>query len=228
MSERAQELPIVVGSWSDEQGRRHFLGFSEVESRRAMMAWHRILAKSSVRSGQTALVVSTPDDVHQAMPLEMALDDIGVIILNADASPFEAQRIEAFIRNFDPEYVFGLTASVLQGLRTAGHDPAALLRGRSAWLRDCACRELAGVAGLRVMRWTALGPATLIGCGRSDALHIDAMEWQLELRGDAPLLTHRFTAADSAPLHLQLSHSVRLLGPVCACGSTDPLVEIAP
>jgi hypothetical protein len=219
------EPAIAVGSWHDGVA-DHFLPFSEVEARRATNAWRRIFDATGLERGSAALVVALVEETHQLIPLEAALDEAGVLILNADASLYEAQRIEAFIRNFDPACIFGLTAATLEGLTERGHDVAQLLAGRSVWVRDCAHALLKGLPGLRLLRWTALGPAVLMGCGRGDGLHIDRFEWSVAIDGGRARLAHRLGAAAPAPVTVA-APGARLLDSLCPCGNGDPLIALA-
>lgn len=75
------------------------------------------------------------------------------------------------------------------------------------------------------MRWTTLGPATLIGCGCNDALHIDSFEWNVDIAAGGVRLQHRLGAAELEPIILSASRAT-VCAEVCACGNSDVLITL--
>lgn len=214
--------PLFVGHFFD--GREwQFLPVTERAAKRAMRAYLRVLDSFGFPPGSRALVIANYDDWAMTIPLEMALTASRITIFNADASPFEAGRIESFIRRFDPKLIIGVDAAVLQGLDSAGHDVHQLFAGRRVWTRDAASHDrLCGdESGGGVYRWSMLGPAPGMECREACGLHVDGEEWDLQVQGGELLVNSRLGREPALR-----SQSTGVKGVVeegvCACGNADP------
>lgn len=214
--------PLFVGHFFDGQDWQ-FLPVTERDAKRAMRAYLRVLDSFSLPPGSRALVIANYDDWAMTIPLEMALTASKITIFNADASPFEAGRIESFIRRFDPGLIIGVDAGVLQGLDSAGHDLDRLFSGRSVWTRDAGSYErLSGKEGSsNVYRWNMLGPAVAMECREACGLHVDGEEWDLQVQDGEVLVSSRL-GREPALQSQRTGVSGSLEEGICACGNADP------
>jgi hypothetical protein len=215
--------PLFVGHFYDGS-QWQYLPMSDREVRRAMRAILQVLDSFRFPARSCALVLAGHDEWAMSIPLEAALTNNKMILFNADASPYEAPRIEAFIRRFDPPMVFGPTADVLQGLESAGHTLGTLFDGRVVWAGDApAYHRLKAETGARVFRRMMVGPALAMECSQGCGLHVDAEEWALEQEGGEIALSHRL--GRNPPLVKQKS-GVRggIDCSVCRCGNASPRV----
>lgn len=215
--------PLFVGHFFDGEDWQ-FLPVTERAAKRAMRAYLRVLDSFSFPPGSRALVIANYDDWAMTIPLEMALTTSRITILNADASPFEAGRIEAFIRRFDPKLVIGVDAGVLQGLDSAGHDIHRLFAGRRVWTRDAAShnRLAAEEGGCSVYRWSMLGPALGMECREACGLHVDGEEWDLRLQDGEVLVSSRLDRQAAALRSQRTGLCGTIEEGICACGNADP------
>jgi len=221
-----QFLPHFVGHYWDGAD-WNYLPMTHREVERAVLTNIRVMDtfRHPTRSG--VLVIACFDDWALTIPLEEAVIRSKNIVYNADDSPFEANRIEAFLRRFNPPMVFGVSEGVLQGLQTMGHSAAELFAGRTVWCRDpAAYRQLAGVPEIRLRRWQQIGPAAAMECVAGGGLHVDAEEWLLEEDNGEILVTNRlgrFPEITRVTTGLKGSIDTRC----CPCGISNPKVVLA-
>jgi hypothetical protein len=165
-------------------------------------------------------------EVVQFAPFEQALTLLGLIGINADASPFDAARVESIMRQFDIAAVCGVTKGVLDGLIALGHDPARVFAGTVVWARPDAWPLVAAMPGVTARRCAELGPVLGLECVEGDGLHIDAREWSLGDVGGTIKVSAR--AARITPVtDLDTSVHGHVLEHPCRCGSVDPRVILA-
>jgi hypothetical protein len=215
--------PLFIGHFHDGQ-QWQYLPMSSREVRRGMRVILQLLDSFRFPARSSALVIAGHDEWALTMPLETALTTNKMILFNADASPFEAPRIEAFIRRFDPPMVFGLTAEVLQGLESVGHDAGTLFNGRVVWTADAAAwHRLKVETDARVFRMMMIGPALAMECSQGCGLHIDAEEWTLDREGGQIVVTHRL-GRQPALVRQKTGISGSIDNGVCRCGSASPRV----
>jgi hypothetical protein len=218
--------PYFVGHFWDGQD-WNYLPMTHREVERSVIANIRILDTFRVPPRSGALVISSHDNWVMAIPLEEALMRSRQIIFNADNSPFEAGRIEAFLRRFNPPMVFGVSTQVLQGLENTGHDPRQLLAGRTVWCVDReAWQQLADVETLRLRQWRQIGPASAMECAAGAGLHVDTQEWLLEQDQGEIVITSRMNRYPEllrtrTGLRGHIDHSC------CACGIAHPRIILA-
>lgn len=219
----ANYQPLFIGHFHDGQ-QWQYLPMSAREVTRVMRGILQLLDSFRFPARSCALVIAGHDEWALSMPLETALTSNKMILFNADASPFEAPRIEAFIRRFDPPMVFGLSAEVLQGLESAGHDPAALFDGRVVWVADSqAYRRLKAETSARVFHLRMIGPALAMECSQGCGLHVDVEEWLLDQQGGEIVATHRL-GRQPALIRQKTGVSGTIDSGVCRCGSASPRV----
>ena len=184
------QTPLMVTRYLDE-GTAKFLPVSRTEMARAAAAYQKLLSTFDVEPGRFLLVVSTLEDGALFAPLEMAATELALKLANADASIFEASRIEAIIRHFDVAIVAGVTTEVLDGLQEIGHDPRQLFAGKVIWARGEAYVRLNDIPGARIRRWLDLGPAAALGCVEQRGAHVDSAEWDMAEQDGRIFLSNR-------------------------------------
>lgn len=212
----------MVGSYSDAAG-RHFFEVTERETSRAAEAIERVLGSFGFARGAAIAIVSLMDEAAQMLPLTEACVDRGLIVCNADASLFDAARLESIVRRFRPVAIFGVGADSLAGLAGLGHDPIALFGGIAVWARPDAYDQLAGRLP-SLFRWVEVGPALGLECRVRGGAHVDGREWRLDDDGDTLRIGSRLprrTGFDGCDTGLRATVS----DAICDCGNSDPLVR---
>lgn len=211
--------PILIGNLRTEAGLEP-LPVSGAEMQRTQMAVERVLASFSVERERLVLLISLLEDSAFAIPIERAVMSLGLLITNADTSPYEAARIESILRRFDVAAVIGVSKVTLDGLAAAGHSPADLFSGRIVWAYDEALEPLRDVPGITLRRMREIGPALAMECVDGSGLHVDSGEWLVEMEGGEVLLTSRL--ARSTPFRrYRTGVSGSLSDAPCACGNAD-------
>jgi hypothetical protein len=138
------------------------------------------LAALGLEPGGLVLIVSMLSQAAHAVPLEQAAGKVGALYSSADATPFDAFRVAALVRQLEPQVVLGITSDVLDGLTEAGRVPAEVLGpvpavvtaddGAHARLRD---------GGLAPRRWVQLGPTSAVEGLDDDGPRYDATRWDV-------------------------------------------------
>lgn len=210
--------PTIVGRYL-EGAVPKFFPLAEAELNRAMQAYLRVLDSYDIPARSHVLVVSMASQVAYFMPLERALMERHLIISNADASKFDAARVEMFARRFDVAAVFGVTTDTLDGFAALGLDPEKVFAGRVVWATPDAYARLAPAAGYVLGRWMEFGPAIATECA-AGSVHVSSEEWSVESLEGELVVTSRL------PRLLSFEHQpAGLRGTAdrtpCTCGSTD-------
>jgi hypothetical protein len=224
MSLQINSRPYVVGHYWDGV-ESQFLPLSRDEMDRTEWFYRRILDRCGIAPRTCVLLISEFVDGALTAPLEQAMMADGHVPCYAEATTFDAPRVETFLRRFDIPAVIGVTAATLDGLEAAGHSPDALFAGRIVWARDSdAFARLADVPGITLRRWMQIGPAPAMECIEGGGLHIDSLEWKVETgAGDEILLTSRMGRIK--PIERGSTGVFgRIETGVCRCGSCDPRV----
>jgi phenylacetate-coenzyme A ligase PaaK-like adenylate-forming protein len=214
-----QADPLLVASFPDGGGRT-LLPVSAEEIVRAQTMIERMLGTFGFAHGRFVLLVSLLDNGGYAIPFERAIMNLGLLVTNADNSPYEAQRIESICRRFDVAAVVGVTGQVLDGLAGAGHDLAALFANKVVWAFPDAYDALIGVPGVILRRVIELGPGFAIECCEGAGAHIDRQEWHCDEDGGDILLTSRLRRAASFVRHRSGVRGTLVEAP-CRCGHID-------
>lgn len=217
--------PAVVGRYL-EAGKAQFYPVSEAEIRRAARAYLRVLDSYAIAPRSQVLVVSLASQVAYFTPLERAIVERNWVISYADATLFDAARVEMFARRFNVAAVFGVTEETLKGFASLGHVPDQVFTGRVVWATPAAYARLTPGHGYKLRQWTELGPAVAVECAIGDGLHVSSEDWHLDTAPSGELLlssrlprlvpferwpTGLYGAVDCAP---------------CRCGSTDRRVRL--
>jgi hypothetical protein len=147
------------------------------------------LAALGLEPGGLVLIVSMLSQAMHAVPLEQAAGKVGALYSSADATPFDAFRVAALVRQLEPQVVLGITGDVLDGLAETGREPAEVLgpvpavvtadAGAHARLRD---------SGLAPRRWVRLGPTSAIEGIEGDGARYDATRWDVQAGDDGELV----------------------------------------
>jgi hypothetical protein len=219
--------PLFVGHFFDGKAWQ-LLPVSDRDLRRSIKFYSALFDSFSIKpEHEGALILSCYDDWAMTVPLESALTANRIRIYNADSTPFEAQRIETFIRRFSPPWIIGVNDDVMQGLQTAGFDLKQLFGGRFVWVRDTASYQSLQAldADVKVLRWQMIGPAIGMECAYGSGLHIDDLTWQLrsddgEIIVESNLHRDGYSKAHKTGVYGQIDFGT------CACGSSAPRVLI--
>jgi hypothetical protein len=150
------------------------------------------LSALGLQPGGVVLIVSMLSQAIHAVPLERAAGKCGALYSSADATPFDAFRVAALVRQLEPQVVMGVTADVLDGLAEAGRDPAEVLGTVPALVTadDDAYTSLVA-SGLAPRRWILLGPTSAIESRSEDGPVYDAARWNVEEDDGELVVTNR-------------------------------------
>jgi hypothetical protein len=218
------QQPVMIGYYEDATGPQ-FAPVARPELDRAQEAYFQVISTFRFTPRSKVLVISRSREAAQVVPFERACVAANMVVCNADSSPFEAGRVEAFIRRFEIAAVAGLSAEVLDALVAAGHDPAKLFAGKVVWARSGAYERLAGLPSISLRRWTMVGPALCIECAHGEGPHLDSREWTPSVQAGRVVLKSRLPRALAVEVY-----DTGLQGEVdegfCACGSADPRLAI--
>ncbi|MFL0413663.1 hypothetical protein ACH0AE_06495 [Sphingomonas sp. 179-A 2A2 NHS] len=212
----------VVGCYH-VAGKAEFFPARYDELERQAVGMARVLQSFSFAPGSVILTVSSVGEVAQFAAFEKAIQITGHYGTNAEASMFDAGRVESICRQFAPVGVFGVTQATLEGLKMFGHDPERVFGGRTVWARPDAHEGLSRVAGIDLRRIVVLGPAIAFDCGEG-GLHFASRDWALAA-GDTLKLSSRMpriTPLDGVDTGVE----GRVSTMPCACGSRDLTITL--
>jgi hypothetical protein len=146
------------------------------------------LAALGLEPGGLVLIVSMLSQAMHAVPLEQAAGKVGALYSSADATPFDAFRVAALVRQLEPQVVLGITGDVLDGLAETGREPAEVLGPVPAVVTaDAGAHVRLRDSGLAPRRWVRLGPTSAIE-GIDDGARYDATRWDVQAGDDGELL----------------------------------------
>ncbi|MEY2448830.1 MAG: hypothetical protein QOH79_2306 [Acidimicrobiaceae bacterium] len=193
------------------------VSYDDVEA--DIAAARRALSALGLKSGDTVLLVSTIEESAHFWPLQAAIVEMGMLGLLADATLFDAIRVEMLLRRFTVNLAIGVNNTIVEGLRAASFDVAEVL-GRAQLLaaRLDAVPALQAL-GLGVHRWVALGPTYAIDC-RAGRLHFDSEAWDVSSPGGEIVVRptgSRALGGDAVATGV-MGHAVT---EVCPCGRPD-------
>jgi hypothetical protein len=144
------------------------------------------LTALGLEPGGLVLVVAMLSQAMHAVPFERAAGKLGALYSSADATPFDAFRVAALVRQLEPQVVVGITGAVLDGLVEAGRDLGDVFLPVPAVVAgDAEAHGRLRAAGLTPRRSVQLGPTTAIEGRDADAPVYDATRWAVdELEGE--------------------------------------------
>lgn len=217
--------PVTYGRYFDAKGKRIILPFSYTELERARRSALRILNSFHFRTGNNILITALLDQAVQLMPVERAIYAAGLVLVSADASIYDAKRVESIIRRFELSAAINITAATLEGLEQLGHDPQTLFSGLTVWAAPCAYEKLSAYPETSVMRYMEIGPAIAMECLYKNGAHIDRFEWQAESIDDELVLSSRIErCADFSQYRTGIRGMVHHGS--CQCGNPDPRIVL--
>jgi hypothetical protein len=139
------------------------------------------LTALGLEPGGLVLIVSMLSEAMHAVSLEQATGRCVGLYSSADATPFDAFRVAALVRQLEPQIVIGLTGAVLDGLAETGRDPADVLGLVPAVVTaDADAHRRLRAVGLAPRRWVKLGPTSAIEPRDEDGPVYDAMRWEVD------------------------------------------------
>lgn len=217
--------PDVVGRYliGDQA---FFYPVKRPEVDRAAVSPARNIASFAIAPGRYVLTISLTQEFVQFAPFEQACQQLGLLGTNADASAFDAKRVESLIRQFDVAAICGIDAGVLDGLADLGHDAATILAGRVVWARPDAFDRVAAMPGVNARRCATIGPVLGLECVEGEGMHIDGREWIASAPGGTIILDSRLPRL--TPLvALDTGVAGDVVTAPCRCGSPDPRLVLA-
>jgi hypothetical protein len=138
--------------------------------------------------GGLVLIVAMLSQAMHAVPLEQAAGKVGALYSSADATPFDAFRVAALVRQLEPQVVLGITGDVLDGLAETGREPAEVFGEVSAVVTaDAGAYARLRDSGLAPRRWVRLGPTSAIEGIDGDGARYDATRWDVRTGDDGEL-----------------------------------------
>jgi hypothetical protein len=150
------------------------------------------LGALGVRDGGLVLLVSLLSQAIHVVPFEQAAGRLGARYSSADATPFDAFRTVALVRQLRPTVVAGVDVRVCDGIEDLGHDLGEVFAGVDAVVAadaDAARRLVA--ARLPTARWLHLGPTSAVSVPGDDTLVYDADRWMVHDTSGELWLTNR-------------------------------------
>lgn len=165
------------------------------ESARAQHFFACVLREEGIARGRKALIIGTLAEANALLPFERALIDVGLVVCNSEASPYDGMRTEATIRRFDVALVAPVSGVALDAIAAAGFDATDLFRGKIVWAKADAYARLQGSPGIDLRRWLDIGPVTAIEPRLGGGLLVDGREWRLEPEDNALYVSSRLDRA---------------------------------
>lgn len=217
-----QQRPDVVGCYH-AAGKPEFFPARYDELERQAVGMARLLQSFVFAPGSVILTVSSVGEVVQFAPFEKAIQITGHYGINAEASMFDAGRVESICRQFAPVGVFGVGQATLEGLKMFGHDPAKVFGGRIVWARPDAVESLSRIDGVDVRRIVVLGPTIAFDCAKG-GLHFPSRDWTLSGHSTLAISSRMpfITPLDAVDTGVAGTVSTT----PCGCGSRDLTIAL--
>lgn len=220
--------PFGVGRYYDSEGRDCLLPWSTPEMHRLHWFYQPLVLSPGFARGSHILLVSLFDESLQFGPFARILNQAGLVTLNADASFYDAKRVESIIRLFKPTAIVGVNRAVVEGLDALGFDPLQLFANTVVWARPDAYALLnsrAGADKLTLRRWQEMGPAIAMECIHGNGMHLDEREWEASQRDGTLILTSRLGRALNFS-EFNTGVKARVVHHDCACGGGGLKIHI--
>lgn len=147
------------------------------------------LAALGLEPGGIVLIASMLSQAIHVVPLERAAGRCGALYSSADATPFDAFRVAALVRQLEPQVVMGITSGVLDGLEESGRDAAGVLASVPTVVSaDDGAYARLRATGLTPRRWVRLGPTSAIESLGEDGPTFDTARWEVDEGDDGELV----------------------------------------
>lgn len=152
--------------------------------------WALSLFKTmDMRDDVLSLFVSAGAETAQVWPYENAAQRLGAPLSFAENSPFDAYRVEMFLRRFPIQVAFGITHAIVQGLLDAGHDLRKAFGSAQHVVAHHDAWPLLQAANVPAWRLISLGATYAIEPPTGGGARYDQREWFVEEKGGELLLT---------------------------------------
>jgi len=139
------------------------------------------LAALGLGDGDLVLIASLLSQAIHVVPFEKAAGKVGALYSSSDATPFDAFRTDALVRQLRPKVVLGIDSPVLDGLDELGRDLAQVFSTVGAVVAsDSKARDRLVAAGVPARGWVKLGATSALqGLGDDDFVY-DQTRWQVD------------------------------------------------
>jgi hypothetical protein len=216
--------PDAVGCFAGASGKPvfHPVRYDELERGAAFVGG--LLRTFAFPANATLLVVSMVQELAQFAAFEKGLQVLGLFGTNAEASNFDAGRVESLCRQFDVPAVAGVNAATLEGLAMFGHDAGQVFAGRTVWARPDAYAAVRALAGVDARRMALLGPAAAFECAHG-GLHYDDREWTVSARGGSLHIASRLPRVDPVA-DCDTGEAGEVLTSPCTCGLKEGRIAL--
>jgi len=133
-----------------------------------------------VEAGSLIDLVHNYSECGQFWPYYLAAIRLGAQVMNGMATPWDAGRVEMYVRRFPLRAVLGVSPQTVEGLAMFGLDAGKAFAALPVLGARGSAASALEALNLRPHRMTLLGPMILIaGPGERDAAY-DAAQWTLE------------------------------------------------
>lgn len=194
------------------------------ELERQAVGYARVIQSFGFAPGSVILTISMVQEVVQFAGFEKGVQVAGHYGINAEASPFDAGRVESISRQFSPVAIAGVGMATIEGLKSLGHDPEAVFSGRTIWARRDAYDFVHALPDCDARRLVLLGPTMALECAQG-GLHYPSRDWSLEEQDGTLRLSSRMPRVTAvASLDLKLAGTP--LDEPCMCGWRDGVVKL--
>jgi len=123
-------------------------------------------------------------ELAQLWPFYQATRDLGAVIANGMPSPFDAYRLEMYLRRFRLTAAIGIAPDTLNSLEQQGHDLQKLFASTAVLAALPGAWERLRVLGFKPWRLIALGPLLAIEAPDASGARFNNREWQVTGGGD--------------------------------------------
>jgi hypothetical protein len=148
------------------------------------------LAALGLADGGLMLIVSLLSEAIHVVPLEKAAGKLGALYSSADATPFDAFRTAALVRQLRPAIVLGVDGGLLDGLLERGDDLGVFASVPAVVARDGDTVDRLRAVGVTPRGWVKLGPTSALQGPDGDALLYDATRWDVDADRGELLVTN--------------------------------------
>lgn len=138
------------------------------------------LRRLQIERGSLIHITHSYKDIVQFWPIYHGARVLGAVYANGMATPFDAYRLEMYLRRFKFDVVFGTTVETLDGLQQGGHDIGKVFSTARLCiaLPDAAARlREAGVAAGNLLM---VGPFLAIEAAPGEGARFNNREWTVE------------------------------------------------
>jgi hypothetical protein len=146
--------------------------------------WARrcIIPAMEIAAGSLVHFTHNYSEEYLFWPLYQAVRQVGGTFATGMATPWDAYRIEMYLRRFHLQAAIGIAPATLDGLAQSGLDPIEVIgRARVVAALPGAYERLVA-AGLKPWRIVPLGPACAYEAPDGAGARYNAGEWELESR----------------------------------------------